>query len=146
MNSITDNFSHNMFTVINCSYNSRCPMRKCRHSIVKMHCMICSRVKCFFCCLIVRIGMSKGNIYFSFHSFNKLQIIFIIFRSNPNKFHKSVGSFQKLLRNFYITRNNISLILCPFFYFTDKRTFHVDSHKICCFGSCPFFLIFCRNT
>ena len=143
---ITDDLCHHMLTIINSTNHSRCAVSKCRHRVIEMYCMVCSRVKCFLRCIIISIRMSQRNVNFPFHFLDKFQIIFIIFRSNSNKFHQSVGSFQKLLCNFYITRNNISLILCSFFYFTDKRTFHVNSHKICCFWACPVFLIFCCNT
>lgn len=145
VNSIADDFCHNMLMIKHCPYHAWLPVCKLRHCIVQVNRMIGSGRKCSRRSFIICIGMCKGNIDPVFYFLDKFDCVAALFRGQSGKFHKPIGCFQEPVADFYAAGKDIFFVLSAFFHMTDERSFHIDANQICLSTIVCFFLIFRGN-
>ena len=89
MDPVTDDLCHNILIIKNSTYDTWCTMRKRRHCVIQMDCMVCSCSACFHCCIVICIGMCQRNIDPFMNFPDKFCCMLTFFRCNPYKFYQT---------------------------------------------------------
>ena len=80
--------------------------------------------------LIVRIRMGQRYTHLILYRIDKRDRSRLL-RRDADEFYESVRRTLEPVKQLYVARNDIPLVLCPLLCLADERSFHINADQLC---------------